>query len=190
MAVPVLGIFTAGQILTSDDMNETGSAVNGLGLFMIKTQTVGNAVSSVTMTSAFSSDFVSYKIIYTGGSGTINDQIRMTLGGGGGSYYSALGYTSYAGATGTLAGNGIAYWNVGSQKTVGNSIDIDIHNPFLADETWFNGHYIGVQAGGVVGAIGGYHDLGLSYTAFTLTAGAGTLTGGTIRLYGYRNSYS
>lgn len=188
MAIPVLPTFSAGQILTSSVMNDVSTLGNYQGLFHIKTQTVGNAVSSVTMTSAFSSDFVSYKIIYTGGSGTINDQIRMTLGGGGGSYYSALGYTTYAGATGTLVGNGIAYWNVGSQKTVGNSIDIDIHNPFLGDETWFNGHYIGVQAGGVVGAIGGYHDLGLSYTAFTLTAGAGTLTGGTIRLYGYRNS--
>jgi hypothetical protein len=67
---------------------------------------------------------------------------------------------------------------------------MDIHRPFTADETWFNGNYVGVAAGSVQGVIGGYHNLGLSYTAFTVTPTAGTLTGGTIRVYGYRNSYS
>jgi hypothetical protein len=172
--------FSSGAVLTAAQMNS-------VGLWLVKTQTVGNAVTSVTVTGAFSADYDSYKIIYTGGSGTINDQIRMTLGGSTGGYYSALNYVFYSGGTGVLTGNGIAYWNVGSQKTVGNSIDIDIHNPFLGDETWFNGHYVGVQAGGVVGAIAGYHDQGLSYSAFTLTAGAGTITGGTIKVYGYRN---
>ena len=190
MAVPVLGIFTAGQILTSDDMNETGSAVNGLGLFIVKTQTIGTAVSSVTVTGAFSADYESYRIIVSGGTASSNAVSRMTLGASAAGYYSSIQYASYAGVAGTVAGNGIAYWNLGYGSLEGLSVCIDIHKPFIAEETWFGGSFVGVSAGSVQGAVGGYHNLGLSYSAFTITAGAGTFTGGTIRVYGYRNSYS
>jgi hypothetical protein len=35
---------------------------------------------------------------------------------------------------------------------------------------------------------GGFLNNTTSYTAFTFTPSSGTLTGGTIRVYGYRNS--
>ena len=190
MAVPVLGIFTAGQILTSDDMNETGSAVNGLGLFIVKTQTVGTAVSSVTVTGAFSADYESYRIIYSGGSQSVGGEIRMTLGATATNYYSSILYATWAGAVGATGGAGGAYWNIGSGRTAGNSVCIDIHRPFATDETWFNGSYVGIDAGSVGGSVNGYLNNTTSYTSFTFTPSAGTLTGGTIRVYGYRNSYS
>jgi hypothetical protein len=62
---------------------------------------------------------------------------------------------------------------------------IDLLNPFLAkwtvikDATWV--------ANNAVGNYAGVHQSAVSYSAFTFTPEAGTLTGGTIRVYGYRN---
>ena len=41
------------------------------GLVLIKTETIGTTVSSVTVTSAFSATYDNYKIIVAGGSGTV-----------------------------------------------------------------------------------------------------------------------
>ena len=48
MAIPTLPTFTAGQILTSSVMNDVSTLGNYQGLFWIKSQTIGTAVSSVT----------------------------------------------------------------------------------------------------------------------------------------------
>jgi hypothetical protein len=173
--------FSSGAVLTAAQMNS-------VGLWLVKSQTVGSAVSSVTVSSAFSADYDSYRIIFSGGSGSSGSDLRMNLVGSTAGYYSSINWVSYAGAAGTTAGNGIAYWWAGSTRAEGNSICMDVHRPFAGDETWFNGNYVGVTAGSVQGVIGGYHNLGLSYTAFTITPTAGTLTGGTITVYGYRSS--
>jgi hypothetical protein len=190
MAVPFLPVFSAGQILTSANMNQTSEAVNSLGMFFVKSQTVGAGVPNVTVPSAFSSDFESYRIIYSGGSQSLAGEIRMHLGSSVSLYYSSIVYATWTGATGGTGGNGIAYWNVGSGRPAGNSVCIDIHRPFATDETWFNGSYIGIDAGSVGGSVNGFHNNATSFTAFTLTPSAGTLSGGVIRVYGYRNSYS
>jgi hypothetical protein len=171
--------FIAGATLTALQMNQ-------VGMWVVKRVSVGFGVSSVTISDAFSADYDSYRIIYSGGSSSVGTEIRMTLGASAAGYYSGMVWSNYAGVTGSLGGNGIAYWNVGSARTAGNSVCMDIHRPFVADETWFNASYVGVDAGSVSGSLNGYHNLGLSYTAFTFTPGAGTLSGGTITVYGYR----
>ena len=40
MAIPILPTYSAGQILTSDDMNDVSTLGNYQGLFWIKSQTV------------------------------------------------------------------------------------------------------------------------------------------------------
>lgn len=192
MTVPALGIFTAGQILTSDDMNETGSAVNGLGLFIVKSQTVGSAVTSVTVSSAFSSDFDSYRIIYSGGSASTGADLRMTLGASAASYYSSVTYSAYTGSNGNFGYNNLAYWQAGQAQVNGNSVALDVHRPFLAERTFMQGSIVSMNtsAFGYQGHLGGFHNVATSYSAFTLTTSTGNITGGTIRVYGYRNSYS
>jgi hypothetical protein len=163
--------------------------MNAVGLWLVKTQAVGNAVASVAVTSAFSADYDSYRIIYSGGSQSSGGEIRMTLGATGGVvYYSSIVYATWTGATGGTGGNGIAYWNVGSGRTAGNSVCIDIHRPFATDETWFNGSYVGIDAGSVGGSVNGFLNNTTSYTAFTFTPNVGTLTGGTIYVYGYKGT--
>ena len=173
--------FSSGAVLTAAQMN-------GVGLWLIKTQTVGSAVSSVTVTGAFSADYDSYRIIYSGGSQSSAGEMRMTLGATAANYYSAILYSTWAGAVGATGGAGGAYWNIGSGRPAGNSVCIDIHRPFATDETWFNGSYIGIDAGSVGGSVNGFLNNTTSYTAFTFTPSAGTLTGGTIYVYGYKGT--
>ena len=177
MATPP--VYADGEILYA-------SSMNAIGMWLTKTQTVGSAVASVTVTGAFSSQYDSYRIIYSGGSQSSAGEIRMHLGASVSLYYSSIVYATWGGATGGTGGNGIAYWNVGSGRPAGNSVCIDIHQPFSTEETWFNGSYVGIDAGSVGGSVNGFHNNAASFTAFTFTPSAGTLTGGKIFVYGYR----
>ena len=53
-------VFASGDVLNASDMN-------GVGLWLVKTQVIGTAVSSVTVTSAFTTDYDQYMITVTGG---------------------------------------------------------------------------------------------------------------------------
>ena len=177
--------FLTGEVLTASDTN---TYLANSGLVFVKSQTVGTGVPNVTVTNAFSADYDSYRIIYSGGSQSTPGDIRMTLGATVLNYFSVIIYATWAGVTGTTPGNNIFYWNVGSGRTAGNSVCIDIHKPFATDETWFNGAYIGIDTGSVAGTVNGFLNNTTSYTGFTLTPSAGTMTGGTITVYGYRKA--
>ena len=63
----------------------------------------------------------------------------------------------------------------------------DIYSPFLAARTSYTWNYSGIVSGanGFYSTGGGFLDNATSYTAFTLTPSSGTITGGTIAVYGY-----
>jgi hypothetical protein len=82
--------FTAGQVLTAAQMNQ-------IGLWLVKTQTIGTAVSSVTVTGAFTADYHSYLIRVIGGTASTSLTLNLTLGSTVTGYY-------YGGSTGTYAG--------------------------------------------------------------------------------------
>ncbi len=63
------------------------------------------------------------------------------------------------------------------------TVDLDVRSPNLAKYTTIKGFYVGANSGGT--AVG-VHAVATAYTGFTLSV-AGTMTGGTIRVYGYRN---
>jgi hypothetical protein len=161
--------------------------MNSVGLWLVKSQAVGTAVASVTVSSAFSADYDSYRIIYSGGSGTAGE-VKMSLGASTASYRSACIYATWAGGTGVFGLDNTASWAVGSCRTLGNSVCIDVHRPFSADETWFNGTYIGLATDSVSGSLNGYHSVASSYSSFIFTSSTGTLTGGTIYVYGYKGT--
>ena len=190
MAVPVLGIFTAGQILTSDDMNETGSAVNGLGLFIVKTQTIGTAVSSVTVTGAFSADYDNYLITVSGGvSSSAATVLNLKLGATVTGYYYSLLYTIYNATPAATAGVNVGAWDyAGTGQTTGLSADIRLTTPFLTKPTTYRASV--ENSTFFAGATNGYLNNSTSYTSFIIAPATGTMTGGTIRVYGLRNSYA
>ena len=158
------------------------------GLVLIKTQTIGSAVSSVTVSDAFSADCDNYLILMSDSTVSINCSIGISLGASVTGYYGFLTYGDSA--TNTVLGAGrnntsLLNWVGGGVSGQQGAVSVQVLNPFKAAYTRFaNGIY---QSGGSYGTMQGEHRVGTSYSSFTLTTDAGTLTGGTIRVYGYRN---
>jgi hypothetical protein len=157
------------------------------GLTFVKKQTIGTAVSSVTVNDAFSATYDNYKIIYTDGvaSGVMNLDCAMGA--------TATGYSSSRlynqPNSGTPTGNGLnnqtswGYFGQGGTNFV--NIDCDLINPFASKYTRYKGTYnIDNGADSSFGHTQGFLSSTTSYTSFTISTG-GTLTGGTIYVYGY-----
>jgi hypothetical protein len=82
--------FSSGTVLTAAQMN-------AVGLWLVKTQTIGNAVSSVAVTNAFSTDYDNYKIIISGGASSAQAFLTLQLGASATGYYYANSGVTYAG---------------------------------------------------------------------------------------------
>jgi len=168
--------FNVGETLRAADMN-------AIGLWLVKSQTVGTGVSSVTVTGAFSSDYDNYLITLSGGSGSAVGDIRLQLGSSTASYKNQLLYGQYAStplAYGTTLTN---FGYVGGSDSGEANGEITLLSPYLAKYTKCFARYANSVA---AVNFGGIHEVATSYSAFTLICGAGTLTGGTIHIYGMR----
>ena len=172
--------FSSGAVLTAAQMNK-------VGLWLVKTQTIGSAVSSVTVSDAFSADYDNYLITVSGGVGSTGSFFKMTLGASVTQYYQARnGMTYSTGARNDGSDNNAAAWTaVGSVSTNGLSMYLSINNPFLAKYTQQSGNYYTTTTT-VVQA--GEHQVATSYSSFTIAPGSGTVTGGTIAVYGYKGT--
>jgi hypothetical protein len=177
--------FSSGAVLTAAQMNS-------VGLWLIKTQAVGNvAVPSVTVTDAFSADFDNYKIVISGGAGSTGGAtLNMTLGATVTGYqFGGIAMRFASASVDSLSSLGItSSWSrVGIAN--GNSMngEIELFSPNLAKRTHYNGQYVQNVSNGNAVVSGGFLDDATQYTAFTLTPASGTITGGTIRVYGMRN---
>lgn len=181
--------FVAGTVLTAAQLNAIVDEVNVVnGLVLVKTQTIGTTVSSVAVTNAFSATYDSYKIIVSGGAGSTSADLRMVLGASATAYYFAFQGRTYAGAANSGNGANATSWLVGNGQTDGLSANIEIVNPFLADQTYYTSQLGTIITTGSAFVVGGYHNSAVSYADFTLSPSTGTLTGGEIRVYGYVNS--
>jgi len=168
--------FSSGAVLTAAQMNS-------VGLWLVTTQTVGTAVSSVTVTGAFSADYDNYLIVDSGGTSSVDGPYRLTFGASATQYYWAFIYGSFLGGAVNLdAGNNLTFWNYAGGSATRNGF-IEVNNPFLATNTEIRSR---VRYSTVYGNNVGIHGVSSSFTSFTLTAASGTMTGGTIRVYGYR----
>ena len=154
------------------------------GLTLLKTQTIGTAVSSVTVTGAFNAIYDAYKIIITGGVGDSSASLQFLLGSSAASYNNSTVYAPYT--TGTPAGlgtsSGTSWNNVGYMSTGTIFFNCDVFDPFLTKITKINyGYTTPTEAGSGAGR----HTLQESYTSFIIRPSSGTFTGGTIAVYGY-----
>ena len=178
--------YTAGQVLTAASLNNNFASG---GLQLIKTQTIGSAVATVQVTGAFSTTYDNYLITVNGGvaSGPIN--LSLQLGSTTTGYYGFMAFGNYnsTAVTGVNVSNA-ANWTYAANCSVSNNnAFITLNNPFLTEETYIRSVWLQTSTTGATAPFSGYLNDTTSYTAFTLVV-AGTMTGGTIRVYGYVNS--
>jgi hypothetical protein len=157
------------------------------GLTLVTTQTIGSAVSSVAVTSVFSATYDSYRIIVSGGAGS--DYLNLQFGATTTGYYSSVAAALFANGNfdSAFVSNGASIGRVGYGQADGLHAVIDVVNPFLAKHTSARGVVVQTITGGRAGSFGGFVNNTTSYTDFTLIPVSGTLTGGTIKVYGYKN---
>jgi len=175
-------IRTLGSAVDTTLFTALGGAYPGLRL--IKKQTIVSGVSSVTVSSAFSSTYENYKILISGGTSSQTTGASLQLGATTSGYKYTLNYVSYGGGNTILSSasaTSIVYAGV-CITTEGLLMNLDLNSPFLTKKTNMSGFYTGL---GESGTIIGLQDSATSYTGFTITPQGGTLTGGTIYVYGY-----
>jgi hypothetical protein len=158
------------------------------GLVLLKTQAVGTAVSSVNVTSAFNATYDNYKIIYHNGASSVATPLNLRLGASTTAYYGSYVYAAYS--TGVVAGlgvnNGSSFVYAGAVAGGSVNLNADVFSPFLAKFTTLTS--VGTNYSFNFGNFTGTHEVATSYSDFTLTPSSGTLTGGTIYVYGYRKA--
>jgi hypothetical protein len=180
--------FTTGEVLTASDTN---TYLANSGLVYVKQQTVGNAVSSVEITSAFSSEYENYKVIYMGGTASAQNDLKVFLGNTvvATGYYQTCVYLAYGSATvlGQVNSNS-ANWSFSGGQDTPNSLSMEVFNPFATNKTVMESSFIGVANGRVAGRSQGFYNATTSYTSFTIVAGSGNITGGIVYVYGYRKA--
>ena len=183
IATPTTGMTTYNQT-TQQLETYNGSAYVGMsGLQLIKKQTIGSAVSSVPVTGAFSATYDNYKIIISGGVGSTAQDLDISLTGGTSVYNFTLIYSTYASASVLVSvGASVTGVTAGVGSTDRLHMNCDVSDPFNAKFTTFSAPYSGNL---IAGNTAGIHKAATSFTGFTITPSSGTLTGGTIYVYGY-----
>ena len=160
------------------------------GLVLISATTIGNAVTSVTVSNAFSATYDNYLIIVSGGVASTSVNISLALGASTTGYYSFDVYGDYSLSTVSgFNGSNAASINIGVGTTSNLDAQCVVKGPFLSKTTGFVYDYSQHKTSGApVGSGHAFLNDTTSYTAFTIGRSSGTITGGTIRVYGYQNS--
>jgi len=171
-------VFASGDVLNASDMN-------AVGLWLVKTQTIGTGVSSVAITSCFSSDYDNYRVVISNTVGSVNDNAISIQFANVANHYAQMAYWAYnAIGSGSLNTNAQTFGYVGLTGAAGQmSLTMDILAPNLAVFTKFTGN---LTSNNFMGTSGGVYAANTQFTGFTLIF-PGTTTGGTIKVYGYRN---
>jgi len=153
------------------------------------TVTIGNAVSSVSVLGAFSSLYDNYLVQVIGGANSLEDNGRLSLGSAATGYFGNLLYATYSspatfnGASDNNSSQFSFCWRAFS-GSLGLYANITISNPNRAIATFVSSSWV---AGSASGQYQGVQSSTTQFTSFTLSPTTGTMTGGTIRVYGYRN---
>lgn len=168
----------------------TGGVVPKLALDLVAVATIPSGAASVTVSNCFSSKYDNYKIIISGnGSGSTDTDLALRIGNSSSQYYSAFLHSTY-GSNSALAASSpsntdrIRY--IGSAGVSHLAGTFELINPYLAK--WTNIYAGSMDYAAIYsGTTTGVHAIATSYTDFTILVSSGTISGGTVRVYGYRN---
>ena len=169
------------ELITTATCSSGGTAVGGV-------TTIGSAVTNVVIANAFSSIYDNYKIVISGmaASSAGNSCYLLLSGSTGATYYWAGNYQAYSSGTSVSIGAANGSSGIWAGITGGiTSCVLDLINPYKTSVTnmtnaYSNNTWCGLTAG--------QDNNTVSHTGFTFShVGGPTMTGGTIRVYGYRN---
>jgi hypothetical protein len=162
------------------------AAASASGLTLISATTIGTAVASVTVTGAFSTTYDAYKIVISGGSASATEYLNLKLGAITSGVDESLIFKPYAGALSSASNTNQPVFSYAGNTFISEGIflNADIVNPFLAKYTTCSST-TGGQYSTASGFYNGIHKANTSFTDFTIAPFSGTLTGGTIYVYGY-----
>lgn len=179
--MPTPPTFAVGQVLTAAQMNS-------IGLWKVKSQSIGSGSGTVVVPNAFSADFDSYQIVVSGGALAAGDYgINMRLGSTITGYYYTGTYLTYGNASSWIGAGNAAEWGaVGIATTNSLMANIFVANPFLTKNSFFVADYTYNNPAGGRAQMSGYLANNTSYSSFTLFINASTFTSGDITVYGYR----
>jgi hypothetical protein len=188
-----LAIGTANQVLKVNSgatALEWATAGGASGLTLVKAQTIGSAVSSIEVTSAFSATYDNYLITVTGGAASA-DSLDLSIQFG--STTSGYAYSGYYQSTTSstitaYATNSTSAIGISTASTLGASAEAFISNPFASSRTSVASRGTPLISGDFRTDYAGRLENTTSYTSFKINVAGGTMTGGTIRVYGYQNS--
>ena len=171
--------FSAGEVLTATDMNS-------VGLWLVKSQTVGAGVGSVAITSCFNSDYRNYRVTFEGGTQSTNDNAMQLQFAATAGHYASMRYDPFNGVgAGTLPTFNQNFAYFGLSGTANQcTFSMDVYAPNLAEWTKFNGMY---TSNNFFGTGGGVYASTTQLTGFTIIFPGFTNTGGIVKVYGYRN---
>ena len=175
--------FTAGSVLTASDTN---TYLANAGLVFVKAHNITGTPSSVTVTDAFNATYKAYLIQMTDVAASAAGVLTFQLSGLTTGYYGNLIYTNFTGTAPTSAGynNATTFTHAGGLNGSMAYLNLTCVNPFLAKNTFLSSDFIDSTN---AGKTTGYQSSNTSVTGFTIATTAGTLSGGQITVYGYRN---
>jgi hypothetical protein len=161
----------------------------GIGCDLVKTQAIGSGVSSVVVTGAFSSTYDMYRIfIQTDSIAAGGPYMTLQMGSTTTGYYWGAATIVYSSAAASnIAVNNSTSWNrLGPGTTSGMTGVYDLLNPWKSEVTVISGSYADPNTAGSAGYGSGFLNNTTSYTSFTIGLTSSTMTGGSIRIYGFR----
>jgi hypothetical protein len=174
--------FSPGEVLTA-------SAMDSVAMWLVKTQTIGAGVSSVTVSNAFSADYDNYRIVVSNVvvSAAGNSSFLKLSASTGATYFASGWFMAPSSAT----INGVLFNGVTDGIWIGvtggrTSFSFDLMSPFLSAPT----NLVGLSAGSgntYYNTMSGSDSNAASSTGFSLIQATQNWTGGTIKVYGYRN---
>ena len=181
--------FSNGDVLSHSDMNAVGlhlitpsGATNGT--LSGATVTIGSTVSSVAVAGVFSATFDNYKIVVTNADASVNAELLMLqIGGSTAHNYAGIQMINNSDTQTVKRASNTSGVPMGLTWTNKFSCQVDVMAPFVTTYTTFN-HPVYGSAGRTL-IVGGSINESASYTGFTIAPASGTLSGGTIRVYGY-----
>lgn len=152
------------------------------------TVTVGTNNTSVTVNGAFSSLYVNYRIVVNIAAQSLDGYGRIQFNNQTGSFYYDLA-SEMSWTTATVTAVASAVGTTGRIGRYTSALDyfnstFDVLLPNQSTRTWVQGQS---TAPGYFWTFGVQEASNTSHTGFTLSPSTGVWTGGTIRVYGYRN---